>query len=171
MASLCPVWAWDIASFTPAVAKPLIDAFNKKYPEIEVNFLRGAADLPSKGDAEISAGAEGADLFMYAGPMWHLAHEESLVAVDDLPALEKWPKADWSKSPSIPVSSFMRPRSSMTAEQRLAAIDLFEEGLGYRAVSPRLGVSVSAICKLESRFKIWGRAALENKPIKQVYSS
>lgn len=64
----------------------------------------------------------------------------------------------------------MRPHSSLTAEQRLAAVDLFEEGFGYRAVSSKLGVSASAICKLESRFKIWGRAALEIKPTRQVYS-
>ncbi|POH73160.1 helix-turn-helix domain-containing protein [Arthrobacter glacialis] len=64
----------------------------------------------------------------------------------------------------------MHPHSSLTAEQRLAAVDLFEEGFGYRAVSPRLGVSMSAICKLESRFKIWGRAALDKKPTKQVHS-
>lgn len=64
----------------------------------------------------------------------------------------------------------MRPRSSLTAEQRLAAVDLFEEGFGYRAVSSRLGVSVSAICELRSRFKIWGRAVLENKQTKQAYS-
>ena len=64
----------------------------------------------------------------------------------------------------------MHPRSSMTAEQRLAAVGLFEEGFGHCAVSSRLGVSVRAVEGLENRFKIWGRAALESRPTKQVYS-
>ena len=64
----------------------------------------------------------------------------------------------------------MHPHSSLTAEQRLAAVDLFEEGFGRRAVSSRLGVSVWAVEGLEKRFKIWGRAALDSKPTKQAYS-
>jgi transposase len=64
----------------------------------------------------------------------------------------------------------MHPRSSMSADQRVACIDLFEEGFGYRAVSSRLGVRVKAVKVLEARFKIWGRAALESKPTRQVYS-
>ena len=64
----------------------------------------------------------------------------------------------------------MRQNSSLTAEQRLAAVDLFEQGLGSQAVSSRLDVSVKAVARLEARFKIWGRAALESKPSKQVYS-
>lgn len=64
----------------------------------------------------------------------------------------------------------MNPHSSLTAEQRLAAVDLFEQGLGHHAVSSSLGVGLRAVESLEARFKIWGRAALESKPTKQVYS-
>ncbi|WP_139194765.1 helix-turn-helix domain-containing protein [Arthrobacter sp. UCD-GKA] len=64
----------------------------------------------------------------------------------------------------------MNQHSSLTAEQRLAAVDLFEEGFGRRAVSSRLGVSVWAVEGLEKRFKIWGRAALDSQPTKQAYS-
>ena len=64
----------------------------------------------------------------------------------------------------------MHPCSSMSAEQRVLAVELFESGFGYRAVSSRLGVKVRAVKALEERFKIWGRAALESKPSKQVYS-
>lgn len=64
----------------------------------------------------------------------------------------------------------MPQRSSLTAEQRLAALDFFEEGFGHVAVSSRLGVSVHAVRGLENRFRIWGRAVLESKPTKQVYS-
>lgn len=64
----------------------------------------------------------------------------------------------------------MFQRSSLTAEHRLAAVDLFEAGFGSCAVSSRLEVSVHAVRELEKRFKIWGRAALDSKPTKQVYS-
>lgn len=58
----------------------------------------------------------------------------------------------------------------MTAEQRASAIDLFERGFGYHAVSSRLDVGIRAVRALEERFKIWGSAALDSKPTKQVYS-
>lgn len=64
----------------------------------------------------------------------------------------------------------MRKNSSLTVEQRLAAVDLFEAGFGYITVSSRLGVGVNAVEGLEARFKILGRAALERKPTKQVHS-
>jgi transposase len=64
----------------------------------------------------------------------------------------------------------MRPHGSLTAEQRLAAVDLFEQGFGHRAVSSRLNASDHAVRGLEKRFRIWGRAALDSKPTKQVYS-
>lgn len=65
---------------------------------------------------------------------------------------------------------FMFQSSSLTTDQRLAAVDLLEQGFGYCAVSSRLEVSVHAVRELEKRFKIWGRAALESKPTKQVFS-
>ncbi|PXA63995.1 hypothetical protein CVS29_17205 [Arthrobacter psychrochitiniphilus] len=58
----------------------------------------------------------------------------------------------------------------MSADQRVLAVDLFERGFWYRTVSSRLGVRVRAVKALEERFKIWGRAALDSKPTKQVYS-
>lgn len=64
----------------------------------------------------------------------------------------------------------MYPSSSLTAEQRLGAVGLFEQGLSHDAVASRLGVSRNAVRRLEDRFKIWGRAALDRKPTKQVYS-
>jgi transposase len=64
----------------------------------------------------------------------------------------------------------MHPQTSMTAAQRLTAVDLFEEGLGHKLVSARLGVSVHAVRGLERRFVIWGRAALTDKTSKHVFS-
>ncbi|MET0872657.1 MAG: transposase [Paeniglutamicibacter terrestris] len=64
----------------------------------------------------------------------------------------------------------MPQQSSLTTEQRSAAVDLFEQGIGHRAVSSSLGVGRYAVKRLEARFKIWGRAALDSKPTKHVYS-
>lgn len=64
----------------------------------------------------------------------------------------------------------MQQQSSLTTEQRSAAVDLFEQGFGHRAVSSRLDVGFHAVRALETRFKIWGRAALDSKPTKQAYS-
>lgn len=64
----------------------------------------------------------------------------------------------------------MRQNSSLIAEQRLAAVDLFEQGIGHKAVSSRLNAGEHAVRGLEKRFRIWGRAALESKPTNQVYS-
>lgn len=64
----------------------------------------------------------------------------------------------------------MRPQSSLTAAQRLAALDLFEEGFGYYAVASKLNVSAKATRSLRERFMIWGRATLESKPTRPVYS-
>ena len=44
--------------------------------------------------------------------------------------------------------------STLTVEQRLAAVDLFEAGFGYAAISSRLGVSLKAVKRLEKQFKI-----------------
>ncbi|POH73168.1 hypothetical protein CVS27_11615 [Arthrobacter glacialis] len=64
----------------------------------------------------------------------------------------------------------MRPQSSLTAAQRLAALDLFEEGFGYYAVASKLNVSAKATRSLRERFMIWGRSTLESKPTRPVYS-
>lgn len=64
----------------------------------------------------------------------------------------------------------MDSRSSLSIGQRVAVIGLFEEGFGYGAASSRLQVSRDACKRLEQRFKIWGRAALERRPAVPSYS-
>lgn len=64
----------------------------------------------------------------------------------------------------------MLQSSSLTIEQRLIAVVLFEQGLSNSTVASRLGVSRGAVRRLEDRFKIWGRAALEPKPTHQAHS-
>lgn len=64
----------------------------------------------------------------------------------------------------------MRARSSLSEFQREQLVDLFEQGLGYRAAAHRLGVSHYSVRRFERRFKLHGRLCLVEKPTKQQYS-
>jgi transposase len=64
----------------------------------------------------------------------------------------------------------MRRQSSLTTAQRMAALDLSEEGFGYYAVASKLNVSAKAARSLRERFMVRGRSMLENKPTRQTYS-
>ncbi|MCG7454529.1 IS3 family transposase, partial [Corynebacterium pseudogenitalium] len=58
----------------------------------------------------------------------------------------------------------------MSEHQREQLVDLFEQGVGYRAAATALGVSTYAARMLCRRFKLHGRLCLVEKPTKQQYS-
>ena len=60
--------------------------------------------------------------------------------------------------------------SSLTVEQRAAAIELFDDGWAKRAVATRLGVSVWPVDRLYDRWRVRGGAALVSKPSKGSFS-
>lgn len=64
----------------------------------------------------------------------------------------------------------MRARSSLSEHQREQLVELFEQGMGYRAAANALGVSRYAVRTLCRRFKLHGRLCLVEKPTKQQYS-
>ena len=64
----------------------------------------------------------------------------------------------------------MHPRSSLTEEQRGAAVALFEQGWGYKAAGSHLGLGQFAVRKLYRRWSVRGRGALVGKPTKSRYS-
>lgn len=64
----------------------------------------------------------------------------------------------------------MHARSSLSVDQREAAVALFEKGIAGRGVAGLLGVSRYPVRLLYRRWKIHGRGALVSKPIKQSYS-
>lgn len=64
----------------------------------------------------------------------------------------------------------MHPRSSLTEEQRGAAVALFERGFGYRSAASQLGVSLWPVRSLFRRWNVRGRGALVGKPTKAKYS-
>ena len=64
----------------------------------------------------------------------------------------------------------MRARSLVSEHEREQLVDLFEQGVGYRAAATALGVSTYAARMLCRRFKLHGRLCLVEKPTKQQYS-
>lgn len=60
--------------------------------------------------------------------------------------------------------------SSLSEEQREAAVALFEIGWGSRAVATRLGVGRKAVLRLHDRWRVRGDTALVAKPVKRVFS-
>ena len=64
----------------------------------------------------------------------------------------------------------MRARSSLSEHQRERLVELFEQGMGYRAAANALCVSKDAARMLYRRFTLHGRLCLVEKPTKQQYS-
>ena len=58
----------------------------------------------------------------------------------------------------------------MSEHQREQLVELFEQGVGYRAAATAVGVSQYAARMLGRRFKLHGRLCLVEKPTKQQYS-
>jgi transposase-like protein len=64
----------------------------------------------------------------------------------------------------------MDARSSLSEEQREAAVALFEAGWGSRAIATKLGVGRKAVLRLHDRWRVRGDTALVSKPGNRVYS-
>lgn len=64
----------------------------------------------------------------------------------------------------------MLKTSSLSKEQREAAVALFEAGWGARAVASHLMVGVKAIGRLHDRWRVRGGTTLMSKPTKRVFS-
>jgi transposase len=64
----------------------------------------------------------------------------------------------------------MHARSSLSEDQREAAVAWFEKGIADSAAARLLGVSRGPVKLLYRRWKIHGRGALMAKPTKEVYS-
>ena len=64
----------------------------------------------------------------------------------------------------------MRESSSLTEEQRVAVLALFEQGYGVKAVASDLRVGRSAVKRLHHRWRVRGGDALVARLIKQTYT-
>jgi transposase-like protein len=64
----------------------------------------------------------------------------------------------------------MHPRSSLSEQQRAAAIVLFTTGLGRDAVASRLQVSPHVIKTLHDRWRLYGEDALVTKATRRSFS-
>jgi len=64
----------------------------------------------------------------------------------------------------------MRSSSSLSEDQREAAVTWFEKGVADTATANLLGVARSPVGRLYRRWRIHGRGALMTKPTKRAYS-
>ena len=64
----------------------------------------------------------------------------------------------------------MRARSSLSEHQREQLVELFEQGMGFKAAATALDVSKYAVRMLYRRFTLHGRLCLVEKPTKQQHS-
>jgi iron(III) transport system substrate-binding protein len=87
----------------PAMNDAVAAAFSEKYPDIALNVVRGASELPTRMDAEIASNTDGADVFLYAGALWFLNNKDHLESVDALPSAADWPKDEYATGTSTPV--------------------------------------------------------------------
>lgn len=79
----------------PLQSDRLIEAFNEKYPDIEVALTRGAGDLPSRFQSELKSKSDGADVFVYSDPAFFDEMSDDLLDVDG-PSLEGWKDDFWA---------------------------------------------------------------------------
>lgn len=56
--------------------------------------------------------------------------------------------------------------SSLSEEQRRAAVALFDAGCGRDSVATQLGVRASTLRSLYDRWRVWGAAVLEPAPVR-----
>jgi len=64
----------------------------------------------------------------------------------------------------------LRARSLVSEHQREQLVELFEQGMGFKAAATALDVSKYAVRMLYRRFTLHGRLCLVEKPTKQQYS-
>lgn len=64
----------------------------------------------------------------------------------------------------------MRPCSTLTEHQREHLVELFEQGLGYKAAASSLNVGVKSTYRLYNRWQLHGKLCLMEKPTKTQYS-
>lgn len=82
----------------------MVEAFNKKYPDIKVTVVRGAAELPERIAAETKSGSDGADVFTFSDPAWFTKNEKDVIDLAG-PSAEAWPDEYWAKEGKAAIST------------------------------------------------------------------
>lgn len=80
----------------------LVEAFNKKYPDISVKTQRGGGEMTPRVESEISAGAQGADVFVLGDTTWFKSRGESFLPVNG-PSTENWKAEGWANERLSPI--------------------------------------------------------------------
>jgi iron(III) transport system substrate-binding protein len=86
----------------PAQNERLLEAFNVKYPDIQVNLVRGSAELPQRVSAEIQSNSDGADVLISSEPEWFSNHEDGLREIGSASS-SAWPADAWMLPDTAPI--------------------------------------------------------------------
>lgn len=80
----------------------LVEAFNKKYPDISVTTQRGAGELAPRVESEISAGTKGADVFALGDTTWFKSKGDKFLPTSG-PAASSWNADGWANTNLAPI--------------------------------------------------------------------
>jgi iron(III) transport system substrate-binding protein len=76
--------------------KRMQEAWEEKYPQIDIKFTNGAAELVARVGAEIDSGSEGADAFMWSDPAWFEKNSQYLADLSNIPSAQEWDDDYWA---------------------------------------------------------------------------
>lgn len=82
----------------------MIEAFNERYPDIDVRVVRGAGELPERLAAERRSNAAGADVLTFSDPSWFTKNAADVAALDS-PSVDAWPADYWEVDREAALSS------------------------------------------------------------------
>ncbi|RYE42206.1 MAG: extracellular solute-binding protein [Hyphomicrobiales bacterium] len=83
----------------------LIEAFNRKYPDIAVRAERGGAEMVARVEAQISSGADGADVYLLGDTEWFREKTDAFLPLDGGPGIEGLDEKAWAVKGKAPVAS------------------------------------------------------------------
>lgn len=87
-------------------AQRLAETFQKQYPSIQVNVVRGVTDLFARINAERSGNIDGGDVLLFADPAWFKENTQHLLDANG-PAAAAYPKQAWSVAGKVPLVTYM----------------------------------------------------------------
>lgn len=74
----------------------MMEAWEERYPQIDLNFTRGGSELPARVGAELGSGTKGADVFMWSDPTWFEDNQDKIADLGSAPSAEEWDEDYWA---------------------------------------------------------------------------
>lgn len=74
----------------------MMDAWEERYPQIDLRITRGGSELPARVGAELGAGTKGADAFIWSDPEWFQENVDKLSDLSSAPSVTEWNDDFWA---------------------------------------------------------------------------